>query len=185
MSDDDNEREEYVYVLDFLPQGRAEDRTHHEPIVQGVGEKNFTLLELVARGDAQINIGERIYVGSGKRDKVERVKRRLSYDELTSSSKAELEYAVKAIIEDNEDRFIDFFNDAQSVTIRLHQLDLLPGIGKKLRNGILDERKIEPFDSFEDLEDRVSGLHNPKDILSERIVNEIQDEDLKYRIFAR
>lgn len=182
---DDTEREEYVYVLDYLPQGHADDRVQNEPVVQGVGEDNFTLLELVARDDASIKVGDRVYVGEGKREEIERVKKRLDYEEITQNARSELEYAVRDIIEDNEERFINFFNDAQSVTIRMHQLDLLPGVGKKIRNSILDERKYEPFESFEDLEDRISGLHNPKDILVERIVNEIRDEDLKYRTFAR
>ncbi|MFB6297765.1 MAG: DUF655 domain-containing protein, partial [Salinirussus sp.] len=79
----------------------------------------------------------------------------------------------------------DFYNEAQPITLRLHQLNLLPGIGKKLRNSILDERKRRPFGSFDDLESRISGLHDPEGVLVERIIEEIREEDLKYRIFAR
>ncbi|MFB6176601.1 MAG: DUF655 domain-containing protein, partial [Halobaculum sp.] len=68
--------------------------------------------------------------------------------------------------------------------LRLHQLNLLPGIGKKLRNNILDERKRGPYESFEDLEDRVSGLHNPREVLVDRIVEEIREDDLKYQTFV-
>ena len=64
-------------------------------------------------------------------------------------------------------------------------MNLLPGIGKKLRNTILDERKRKPFESFEDLHERVSGLHNPKEVLVDRIQEELRDDDLKYRIFVR
>ncbi|MDY6776114.1 MAG: DUF655 domain-containing protein [Halobacteria archaeon] len=181
----DTEREEYVYVLDFLPQGHAEDRTHNEPIVQGVGSDNFTLLELAAREDALIKIGDFVYVGQGERERIERVKRRLGYEDLTQGAKAELEYGVKAIIDDDEERYVEFFNTAGSITTRLHQLNLLPGIGKKIRNGILEERRDEEFESLDEIEDRVGGLHNVREILAERIVNEIKDEDLKYRVFAR
>ncbi|MDY6780242.1 MAG: DUF655 domain-containing protein [Halobacteria archaeon] len=189
MSDEDGNsddgREEYIYVLDYLPGGHSEDRVSDEPIIQGVGKKNFTLLEVVAREDADANIGEFVYVGSGDRDQVERVKKRLDYDELTEGAKKELEYGVKEIVEEEEDRFVDFFNDAGSVTIRMHQLDLLPGVGKTIRNSILDERKYDPFESFDDLEEKISGLHNPKEILVERIIEEIRDVDVKYKIFAR
>ena len=79
---------------------------------------------------------------------------------------------------------MDFYNDAQPITLRLHQLNLLPGIGKKLRNSILDERKRKPFEDFDDLTERVAGLHRPKEILAERILEELREEDLKYRIFV-
>ena len=56
---------------------------------------------------------------------------------------------------------------------------------RSLRNNVLDERKRKPFESFEDVEGRVSGLHNPREVLVERIIEELREEDLKYRVFAR
>jgi len=88
-------------------------------------------------------------------------------------------------VADNEQRFVDFYNEAQPITLRLHQLNLLPGIGKKLRNGILDERKRRPFGSFDDLEARVEGLHDPEAVIVERVLEELRETDLKYRTFAR
>ena len=85
----------------------------------------------------------------------------------------------------DERRFVEFYSDHQDLTPRVHVLPLLPGIGKKLRNNVLDARKRKPFESFEDIESRVSGLHNPKEVLVERILEELREEDLKYRIFAR
>jgi len=56
--------EEYVYVLDYLPEGRGDIPPHRRyPVVYGVGENQFTLLELVPKDNVEINIGERIYVG--------------------------------------------------------------------------------------------------------------------------
>jgi putative nucleotide binding protein len=80
---------------------------------------------------------------------------------------------------------VDFYNEAQPITLRLHQLNLLPGIGKKLRNDVLDQRKRKPFESFEEIEERISGLHNPEEVLVERILEELHEEDLKYRLFVR
>ena len=111
--------------------------------------------------------------------------RSVDLDGLTSAARSELEYAVNDVIDRNERRFVDFYNDAQAITTRLHALNLLPGIGKKLRNNVLDARKREPFESFEDVERRVSGLHNPRAVLVERILEELREEDMKYRIFAR
>jgi putative nucleotide binding protein len=173
-------------VLDFLPRGSPnDDRPQYErsPVAFAVGETDFRLVEAALTDDAGINIGDRIEI-EPPGDSVKTL-RRVTYDDLSSTAESELEYAIESIIDDNEARFVDFYNDAQPITTRLHVLNLLPGIGKKLRNNILDARKRRPFESFEDIEDRVSGLHNPKDVLIERILEELRKEDLKYRIFAR
>jgi putative nucleotide binding protein len=49
---------------------------------------------------------------------------------------------------------------------------------------VLDERKRAPFESFEELEERIAGLHDPKGVLVDRILEELRDEDLKYRTFV-
>ena len=185
MSGSDSDREEYVYVLDYMPSGRSSDRSSDEPLAQGLGVDGFTLLEVVPRTDADVTIGDRVYVGDGDRERVERVKQRIDYGDLTEGSKTELDYAVEDIVEEQEEEFVGFFNEAGSVTIRMHQLDLLPGVGEKIRNTIIDERKYEEFESYEDLEERVSGFHDPKGVIVERILQEIRDEDVKYKLFVR
>jgi putative nucleotide binding protein len=109
----------------------------------------------------------------------------VDHDGLSGGARSELEYVVEDLVAAERERFVDFYNDAQPITLRLHQLNLLPGIGKKLRNTILDERKRHPFEDFEDLRSRVNGLHNPEEVLVERILEEIREDDLKYRTFAR
>jgi putative nucleotide binding protein len=185
MSGSDSDREEYIYVLDYMPSGRSSDRSSDEPLVQGLGVDGFTLLEVVPRTDADVTIGDRVYVGDGDRERIERVKQRIDYNDLTEGSKTELDYAVEDIVEEQEDKFVEFFNEAGSVTIRMHQLDLLPGVGEKIRNTIIDERKYDEFESYEDLEDRVGGFHDPAGVLVDRILQEIRDEDVKYKLFVR
>ena len=42
--------EDYVYVLDYLPKGRGDVPSYkRKPIVYGVGENQFTLLELIPK----------------------------------------------------------------------------------------------------------------------------------------
>jgi len=185
MSDTDSDREEYIYVLDYMPTGRSSDRASDEPLAHGLGTQGFTLLEVVPRSDADVTIGDRVYVGDEERERVERVKQRIDYTDLTQGAQMELEYAVEEIVEEDKDRYVEFFNEAGSVTIRMHQLDLLPGVGEKIRNTILDERKYEPFESYEDLEERVSGFHDPAGVIADRILQEIQGEDVKYQLFVR
>jgi len=185
MSGSDSDREEYVYVLDYMPSGRSSDRASDEPLIQGLGTDGFTLLEVVPRTDADVTIGDRVYVGDEERERVERVKQRIDYDDLTEGSKTELDYAVEDIVEQQEERFVEFFKEAGSVTIRMHQLDLLPGVGEKIRNTIIEERKYEDFETYEDLEEHISGFHDPAGVLVERILQEVRDEDVKYKLFVR
>jgi len=189
MSDDepaDSDDEGLVaVVLDVLPHGRAEDdrpQYQKQPLVYAMGIGGFDLLECVVEDTEDVAIGDRIDVADAAF--VEHCNH-VDYDDLPSGAAAELDYAVEDLVAAEEERFVDFYNDAQPITLRLHQLNLLPGIGKKLRNNILDEREGRPFQSFRDLEERVSGLHNPEEVLVERILEELREEDLKYRTFVQ
>ncbi|WP_410767083.1 DUF655 domain-containing protein [Haloferax sp. DFSO60] len=179
---------EYAVLLDVLRHGRRSDNRRFDspPLGYALAESNFHLLELTLTEDADVSIGDRVLISPVEsRDDVERVSR-ISYDDLSNTAHSELEYVVKDIVDADEPRFVDFYNDAQPITLRLHQLNLLPGIGKKLRDKVLEERKrYGPFESFDDLEERVSGLHHPKDIVIERILEEIDGNDVKYKTFVR
>lgn len=173
-------------VLDVLPNGRpGEGRTRfdNDPIAYALGVEPFRLLEMVLDPDVKVTIGDRLAFDPA--DDAVRRSRNVDFEDLSGAARSELEYAVEEVIDADERRFVDFFNDAQAITTRLHALNLLPGIGKKLRNDILDERKRGPFESFEDLDERISGLHRPREVLVERIMEELREEDLKYRIFVR
>jgi putative nucleotide binding protein len=175
-------------VLDYLPHGRPDDDTpryEKSPLAYALGVSDFRLMELTLADDADVSIGDRVVVRPPEAREHVVGLRDIDYEGLSNGARNELEYVVADVVEDEERRFVDFYNDAQPITLRLHQLNLLPGIGKKLRNNILDQRKRGPFESFEDLEERVSGLHHPKDVLVERVLEELRDEDLKYRTFVR
>ncbi len=184
--------EEYVYVLDYLPHGRPEDERpiyKKEPLVLVLGEKYFSLLELVPKKGVDFNIHERVYIGKKERDKIDYIKRRISYDDLTAAAKSELPYVVEEIVKSREKEFVDFFNKATPITTRLHALELIPGIGKKLMWEILEERKKGPFNSFEDISKRIKSISDPAKLIVGRIVSELEEEDVKlgkrkYRIFV-
>ncbi len=188
MSDSEGDASTYAVVLDFLAHGRQDGGGPgygQSPVGYAVGEESFRLFELGFAEGTDVSIGDRVAVDPTARAADIESVREIEYEDLSGGAQSELEYVIEEIVEDQEDRFVEFFNDAQPITLRLHQLNLLPGIGKKLRNGILDARKREAFDSFEDLEERIAGLHDPKGVIAERILEELQTEDLKYRIFAR
>ncbi len=148
-----------------------------------IGETYFTLLEAVPRHGMPFNIRERIYVGKKGRTKVEHILGRITYEELTSAAKAELPQAIETIINADAKRFIDFFNRSQPVTPRMHSMELIPGIGKRLMWQILDQRERVPFDSFEDLQNRVN-ISDPAKLLARRVLKELSEEE-KYQLFTR
>nr|WP_157255003.1 DUF655 domain-containing protein [Palaeococcus ferrophilus] len=178
-----SEYEDYAYVLDYMPAGYVDldhNRTLKHALAQVIGDKAFTLLEVTPKTD--LSLYERIFIGKGPRDKIIKINRKIGYDELTSTARAELPYVVEEIIKHNEDRFLRFFNEAPPITNKLHSLELLPGIGKKHMWEILEERKV-PFESFEDLKHRVKGLPDPVKMLARRVMDELSGK-CKYRLFV-
>ena len=63
------EKEEHALVLDYLPYGYPLDNKMM-PLAQAIGAKNFTLLQLIPRRGVKLEIGEEVYIGEGKRDKI-------------------------------------------------------------------------------------------------------------------
>ena len=179
-------REEVARILDYLPYGRTPDSRSYQkqPLVQAVGEANFVLIEMTPKEGVVPSAGTRVYIGSGSRDVIDHVNRRIDYPELSNNAKLELTYQIVSIVLENEARFIRYFNEAGPITTRMHSLELLPGIGKKLMWAVLNERKKGQFKSFADLMERVKGLHNPEKIISKRVEDELMDERIKYRVFT-
>ncbi len=175
-------KEEKCIILDFLPSGYA-DRRHAEPIAQAIGTNFFTLLELVPRENTSLNSEEEVYVGEGKRDKIRFIKGQLEMRNLTNYASNILPDIVEKIVRQNEKTFVDFFNKATIITPRMHQFQLLPGIGRKHMIDILDERKKKPFGSFADLSERVKLFPDPVKIIARRVMDELNGNE-KYCLFT-
>jgi putative nucleotide binding protein len=185
--------EDYAIILDYLPLGYVKEGSttyKRKPVAQAIGTEEFTLLELTPKENGTLDIHEKVYIGSGKRDKISRVNRRLTYDKMTSTAKVELDYVIEEIIKDKEDKFVQFFNEAGPISTRLHQIELLPGIGKKHMWDILQARKEAPFKDFADIKKRVPMLSNPIKLISKRIHLELEAAGdrkgkKKYILFTR
>jgi putative nucleotide binding protein len=180
--------EDYVYVLDYLAKGRGDlPPFKRNPVVYGIGESQFTFLELIPKRDMTFTVGERIYVGKDPalRTKIEKIKGRVNYEDLTSTAHGELPYVLLDIVHNNEARYVKFFNEASAISTRFHVLELLPGLGKKMMMEILDERKKKPFETFKEMQDRIDFLRSPDKLISKRIELELTDPNQKYRVFTR
>jgi putative nucleotide binding protein len=166
------EKEEYAVILDYLPNGYPLERKMM-PIAQAIGKKNLTLLELVPRRGVSLEVGEDAYIGEGKRDKIYYILGRLHREKLTESAKTELEEFIKKVVKERENEFIKFFNTAEAMNKRLHQIELLPGFGKKHMQEILKQRQEKEFESFEDMKSRIQNLPDPEKAVEKRILNEL------------
>ncbi len=176
------EKEEYAIVLDYLPNGYPLEKKMI-PVVQAIGEKDLTLLELVPRRGTNFEIGERVYIGEGKRDKVYYILGRLSPEKVSESAKTQLEEFIKKIVKERESEFVTFFNKSEAINKRVHQLEFLPGLGKKHMQDILKQREEKPFESFEDIRKRIPNLPDPQKSVERRIFKELVDRE-RYNLFV-
>ncbi len=179
-------KEENAIVLDFLSHGYPfDDRPSYKKtaIVQALGKEHFLLLELVPKKGVFLQPYKEVYIGEGKREEIHHISGKLTLDKLTQTAKVELEFVVKDIIKKNEKKFVDFFNRAQPLTMRMHQLELLPGLGKKHMWEIIEERKDKPFESFENLKKRVKLMPDPEKVVIKRIMQELSGKE-KHNLFV-
>lgn len=177
------EKEEKAIILDYLPYGYPLEKKMM-PIAQAIGTKHLTLLELIPRRGIKLDIKEEVYIGEGKRDKVYYILGRLKFENMTETAKTSLNEFVEKKVEENKPQLLKFFNDAQPINTRLHQLELLPGFGKKHSLAIIEERQKKPFESLEDLKKRVSNLPDPKTAIIKRMILELTGQE-RYNLFLQ
>lgn len=179
--------EDYVHILDYLPNGRPDAPPRNRgPTLLGIGESKFTLFELVPKSGVSFTIGDRCYVGKDvdQRQVIQKIRGRIQYTDLTPAAHGEVPYVIEDIIKKDEERFMRFFNEAPPISVRYHALELLPGVGKKSVEHILQERRKQPFANLEDVEERAHVQH-PEKVIVARIIKELTDPSEKYHIFVR
>ncbi len=176
--------EEYALVLDFMPTGKP-SAPKTEAIAQVIGRDYFTLLELVPKPGITLNVGEEVYIGKEVREKIELVKGRIAYKDLTSNSLSELDEVITKILEAKKEKVLNFFNSSRAISLRRHQLELLPKMGKKHMLALLDEREKKPFASIEDILGRVKGTPDPLKSVVKRIIEELEGPEDKHYLFVR
>jgi putative nucleotide binding protein len=176
--------EEHAYVLDFTPRGKSiKVRGREGVIIQAIGEERLTLLEILGIPNTTVEIGERLYIGREGREKVSSVLGRLEYTDISQAAKNELANIIEKLVVANEKRFINYINNAQPITPRIHALELIPGIGKTYMMTIIKERDKKKFENFSDLQTRV-GLRDPAKLVAKRIIDEIMGQ-ARMNLFVR
>ena len=177
------EKEEYAIILDYLPNGYPlEGRMM--PIAQAIGEKNLSLLQLVPRRGVSLQAKERVYIGEGKRDKIYYILGRLPREKLTESAKGQLQEFIERYVAENEASFVGVFNKAEAINTRLHQLELLPGFGRKHTNEIIEERKNKEISSLDDIKKRLPHIPDIKKVIEKRIIQELTEME-RHNLFIK
>ena len=168
--------EEHAYILDYNSRGKSSTvRGRDGIIITAIGEERLTILEILGIPNSTFEVGEKIYIGKEGRTKVLSVLGKLDYDKISSSAQSELESTVENIVTNNESKFVEYLNNAQPLTPRIHALELIPGIGKTYMKSMLEERERKKFESYQDLQERV-GLKEPVKHIAQRIIDEISGE---------
>ena len=177
------EKEETAIILDYLPNGYPLEKKMM-PVAQAIGKKNLVLLELVPRRGISLVPGEEVYIGEGKRDKIYYILGRMHREKITEAAKNQLQEFIEKIVHEREKEFVDFFNKAEAINKRLHQIELLPGLGKKHMQEILKQRKEKEFGSFEDMKERIQNLPDPEKAVEKRILSELINQE-RHNLFVK
>ncbi|HJO01670.1 MAG: DUF655 domain-containing protein [Candidatus Woesearchaeota archaeon] len=179
-------KEENAIILDFLPNGYPLDERPmymKTPVAQAIGKEHFVLLELVPKKEVYLQLYEEVYIGEGKRDKIHHIVGKLPMSKLTRTAESELEFIIKDIVKKNEKMFVDFFNNAKPLSTRMHQIELLPGVGKKHMWEIINAREEKPFESLDDIKKRVNLIPDPEKLIIKRIMLELEGTE-KHKLFV-
>ncbi len=175
-------KEEYAIVLDVVLDNQKSFKD--DELAQAIGTTSFTLLELVPKQGVLLKSGDKVYIGDGKREEIQYIKKTIKPETLSGSAQSELNFVLQELVEDREEDFVKFFNNAGPITIRKHSLELIPGIGKKHLKDLLDQRDEKQFVDFKDLKERCSFLGEPQNAIANRIVKELEGEE-DFRLFTK
>ena len=104
-------------------------------------------------------------------------------EKLTETAKIQLQEFIEGVVAEQEKKFVDFFNSAQAINTRLHQIELLPGFGQKHTQEIIKSRDEKPFKSFEDIKTRISNIPDPKKAVEKRILDELSQRQ-RFSLFV-
>lgn len=179
-------KEQWLWVLDYLPYGHETSTLKNsylkKPIIQVIGEDYFTLLEIEPKENNIPLLNSRIDLKNEKI--INYIKCRIDYNILSRGAKIELPIILEQIVKMNYKKFIDFYNNAYPISVRMNSLELIPGIGKKLMWDIIEASQNKPFSNFEDLKQRISSYREPEKTIVKRIILELETKQ-KYNIFIQ
>ncbi len=109
----------------------------------------------------------------------------ISYSNLTPMARSNLPDAVKLLLKEREDFFVEFFRVAGPINVRLHSIETLRGVGKRTLRRFLQERDTGALklSSYEDVKKALKI--DPVEALAEKILSELEcDDSVKHYLFV-
>ena len=174
------QHETYAYILDIKTRARSTIHKSREgTILTTLGDKRFTILEMLGKPDEQYAIGERIDIEKC----VMSVLGKLYYNRLSMRAVDEIPLTIQKIVESSESRFVQYVNKAGLVTAQFHTLSVMPGVGKAVLKSVLERRDIQEFVSYDDISEN-TRWRNPAESIIQRIHDEVMGRTGS-RLFAR
>lgn len=164
-----NENENYALVLGQI---KTKDNKNTANVV---GTERFTLLHIELKEGVDVNPQDKILLTKHS-DEVEKINYRISYDNLSNAEKEELNRAIHRIILTDEKKYVHFFNSQSRDRMQLHFLD---GISRKAGTKIVSEREKKDFESFEDINKRVSFIDDSEELIFKRVFYELTEPNNK------
>ena len=164
-----NENENYALVLGQI---KTKDNKNTANVV---GTERFTLLHIELKEGVDVNPQDKILLTKHS-DEVEKINYRISYDNLSNSEKEKLNRAIHRIILTDEKKYVHFFNRQSRDRMQLHFLD---GISRKAGTKIVSEREKKDFESFEDINKRVSFIDDSEELIFKRVFYELTEPKKK------
>ena len=164
-----NENENYALVLGQI---KTKDNKNTANVV---GTERFTLLHIELKDGVDVNPQDKILLTKYS-DEVEKINYRISYDNLSNAEKEELNRAIHRIILTDEKKYVNFFNRQSRDRMQLHFLD---GISRKAGTKIVSEREKKDFESFEDINKRVSIIDDSEELIFKRVFYELTEPNNK------
>ena len=96
----------------------------------------------------------------------------INYHDLTDIAKDNLLEALRRLVREKEDLFVEFFNIAEPINIRMHAIETLRGVGKRTLRNLLWGREQKPFTSFDEIK-KILKI-DPAEALAERLLLEVE-----------
>ena len=174
-------RDQYAYVIEYLPNGLADSKERRPSTV--ILTESMALLIAALKKDVAVTSGQKVYIGGDKRDEIHHIIGRVSPDKLSGFGLQSLSEKIKESIKQEEKRYVSIINLLGPVNVRLHSLELIPGLGKKTVQKVVEERSKKPFESYQDVDSRVGLTIGIEKDIEERIMDELSNKD-KYKIFT-
>ena len=174
-------RDEYAYVLEYLPYGLSDSKDRRPSVI--ILTDSVALLQAALKKNVKVDVSKKVYIGENKREEIHHIIGRITPDKLSESGLQTLKDLIHNIVQENEKKYLGVINTLGPINVRLHAIELIPGLGKKLTQKLLEERKKKLFDSYKDLDERLQLVSSIVRSIEARILEELDNKD-KYRVFT-